>query len=291
VITRLCIIGVGLIGGSLALALKKAGYCRTVVGIGRSAENLELALKKGIIDEASHDYSAVQDADMVVLATPVGATEKICRELVGYLGEAAILTDAGSVKRAVVEQVRQAFGELPINFVPGHPIAGNENSGADAAIDDLFRACRVLLTPTETTSENALEAVRAMWQATGALVETMSIDHHDRVLAATSHLPHMLAFSLVGSLARQEESEDIFRYAAGGFRDFTRIASSDPVMWRDICLYNRGALLKALDQYQNDLTELRQVIDVRDADALQASFSYAKTARDRFVRGEIVSDK
>jgi prephenate dehydrogenase len=291
VIARLCIVGVGLIGGSLALALKKAGYCRTVVGIGRSAENLDLALEKRIIDEASHDYSAVQGADMVVLATPVGATEKVCRELADSLDEAAILTDAGSVKRAVVEQVRQAFGKLPINFVPGHPIAGNENSGAGAAIENLFRTRRVLLTPTETTSGSALEAVGAMWQATGALVETMSIEHHDRVLAVTSHLPHILAFSLVGSLARQEESEDIFRYAAGGFRDFTRIASSDPVMWRDICLYNREALLKALDKYQNDLTELRQAIDVRDADALQASFSHAKAARDRLVSGEIISDK
>lgn len=284
-IDRLCIIGIGLIGGSLALALKKAGYCGTVIGIGRSAKNLELALNKGIIDAASHDLSAVQGADVVVLATPVGATERVCREIVAYLDAAAILTDVGSVKKAVVKQVQQAFGELPANFVPGHPIAGNENSGAAAASSDLFVDRRVLLTPAGVTSEDALDKVQAMWQAAGAQVETMSIEQHDRVLAASSHLPHMLAFGLVDSLARQDESEEIFRYAAGGFRDFTRIASSDPVMWRDICLYNREALLNAMDSYQSDLAELRKAIEASDAAALQSVFSRAKAARDRFVSG------
>ena len=179
-IERLCIIGVGLIGGSLALALKKAGFCQTVIGIGRSAKNLELALEKKVIDVASHDFSAVKEADMVVLATPVGSTEKVCREIVGYLAESAVFTDVGSVKKAIVKQVESAFGKLPPNFVPGHPIAGNENSGAGAAIHDLFTGRRVLLTPAESTSEDALDKVRAMWQATGALVETMSIEHHDR---------------------------------------------------------------------------------------------------------------
>jgi prephenate dehydrogenase len=286
VIERLCIIGVGLIGGSLALALKQAGYCRTVIGIGRSTENLELALQKKVIDEASHDFSAVKGADLVVVATPVGSTEKVCREIAQYLDKSAVFTDVGSVKKAVVKQVASAFGELPPNFVPGHPIAGNENSGAGAAINDLFTDRRVLLTPTEETSEDAVAKVRSMWQAAGALVETMSIEQHDRVLAATSHLPHMLAFGLVDSLAQQEESEEIFRYAAGGFRDFTRIASSDPVMWRDICLYNREALLGAMDNYQNDLAELRLAIEASDATALQSIFLRAKTARDQFVSGE-----
>ncbi len=290
-IERLCIIGVGLIGGSLALALKKAGFCQTVMGIGRSANNLELALERKVIDVASHDFSTVQGADMVVLATPVGSTEKVCREIADYLDESAVFTDVGSVKKAIVKQVASAFGELPPNFVPGHPIAGNENSGAGAAIDDLFTGRRVLLTPAESTSEDALDKVRAMWQATGALVETMSIDQHDRVLAVTSHLPHMLAFGLVDSLARQEESEEIFRYAAGGFRDFTRIASSDPVMWRDICLYNREALLGAMDNYQNDLAELRSAIEASDAAALQSIFFRAKAARDQFVNGENGDDE
>ncbi|RUM94311.1 MAG: prephenate dehydrogenase/arogenate dehydrogenase family protein [Thiothrix sp.] len=290
-IERLCIIGVGLIGGSLALALKKAGFCQTVMGIGRSANNLELALERKVIDVASHDFSTVQGADMVVLATPVGSTEKVCREIADYLDESAVFTDVGSVKKAIVKQVASAFGELPPNFVPGHPIAGNENSGAGAAIDDLFTGRRVLLTPAESTSEDALDKVRAMWQATGALVETMSIDQHDRVLAVTSHLPHMLAFGLVDSLARQEESEEIFRYAAGGFRDFTRIASSDPVMWRDICLYNREALLGAMDNYQNDLAELRSAIEASDAAVLQSIFSHAKAARDQFVNGENGDDE
>ena len=290
-IERLCIIGVGLIGGSLALALKEAGYCRTVIGIGRSAKNLELALKKGVIDEASHDLSTVKGADMLVVATPVGATEKVCRDIAGYLDKSAIFTDVGSVKKAVVKQVASAFGELPSNFVPGHPIAGNENSGAGAAIKDLFVDRRVLLTPTADTSKDALNKVREMWRTAGALVETMSIEQHDRVLAVTSHLPHMLAFGLVDSLARQEESEEIFRYAAGGFRDFTRIASSDPVMWRDICLYNREALLDAMDNYKNDLAQLRLAIEASDATALQSIFSRAKTLRDQFVSGKMTHDE
>lgn len=290
-IERLCIIGVGLIGGSLALALKKAGYCRTVIGIGRRAENLELALKKKIINEASHDFSVVKGADVVVLATPVGSIEKVCREIAAYLDPSAVLTDVGSVKKAVVRQVQSAFGRLPPNFVPGHPIAGNENSGAGAAISRLFAHRRVLLTPAKTTSKDALDRVREMWQAAGALVEILSIEQHDRVLAMSSHLPHMLAFGLVDSLARQEESEKFFRYAAGGFRDFTRIASSDPVMWRDICLYNREALLNAMDSYQNDLAELRLAIETGDAAALQSVFSRAKAARDHFVAGVNGNDK
>lgn len=285
-IERLCIIGVGLIGGSLALALKKSGYCRTVIGIGRSAANLELALQRGVVDEVSHDLSAVKGADMVVMATPVGSTENVCRQIVGHLHEEAILTDVGSVKKAVVTQVENVFGGPVPNFVPGHPIAGNENSGAGAAVSDLFAGRRVLLTPTVATSGDAIGKVRAMWQVAGANVETMPIEHHDRVLAASSHLPHILAFGLVDSLARQEESAEIFRYAAGGFRDFTRIASSDPVMWRDICLYNREALLEAMDNYRDDLAGLRLAIEGGDAVALQSVFARAKAARDRFIGEE-----
>ncbi len=280
----LCVIGVGLIGGSLALALKAAGAVGEVVGVGRSAANLALARERGIIDRASHDPArAVQGADLVLLAVPVGSVEAVCRQLAETLPETAVLTDVGSVKGAVVAQVRRAFGgRVPARFVPGHPIAGTEQSGAGAAFAELYRGRRVLLTPLPETDPAATARVEAMWRAAGAEVEQMSVAHHDEVLAATSHLPHMLAFGLVDSLARQEESREIFRYAAGGFRDFTRIASSDPVMWRDICVHNAEAILAALQAYRADLAELERAIAARDGAALEAIFRRAKAARDRF---------
>lgn len=281
-IDRLCIIGVGLIGGSLALALKDAGYCKSVVGVGRSQANLDLALELGVIDEATQDAATgVADADMVMLSVPVGATGAVCTQIKESLSSTAILTDAGSVKGSVVEQVREAFGgTLPAQFVAGHPIAGTEKSGAGAAFSTLYKGRRVLLTPTDKTASDAVNKVRAMWERAGALVEVMGVDHHDRVLAATSHLPHMLAFGLVDSLAKQERSEEIFRYAAGGFRDFTRIASSDPTMWRDICIHNRDAILSALQAYEQDLREIHDAIRDADEQSLQTIFSRAKAARD-----------
>lgn len=283
-IDRLCLIGVGLIGGSLSLALRQSGYVKTVVGVGRNAPNLQDALDQNIIDQASHDAaSAVEAADMVVLAVPVGSTGKIFAQIKDHLKPGAVVTDVGSVKGDVVAQIEAvAGGVLPDYFVPGHPIAGNEKSGAEAAFPELYRGRRVLLTPVETTRSSALAAVREMWETAGAVVEELPVLHHDRVLAMTSHLPHMLAFGLVDSLARQEASEEIFRYAAGGFRDFTRIASSDPVMWRDICLHNRDALLAALNNYQQDLSELKKAIEEEDVDTLQEIFSRAKKARDSF---------
>ena len=284
-IDRLCLIGVGLIGGSLSLALRRAGYVKSVIGVGRNASNLQEALSRNIIDEASHDAaSAVVDADMVVLAVPVGSTGNVFAQIKDHLKKGATVTDAGSVKGDVVTQIKEVMnGTLPGYFVPGHPIAGNENSGARAAFPELYQGRRVLLTPTEATLHTALVAVKRMWEITGAVVEEMPVGHHDRVLAMTSHLPHILAFSLVDSLARQETSEEIFRYAAGGFRDFTRIASSDPVMWRDICLHNREALLAALTTYQQDLSELKKAIEKEDVDTLQAIFTQAKKARDAFL--------
>ncbi len=282
-IERLCLIGVGLIGGSLALALRRAGACKSVIGVGRSASNLDDARRLGIIDEASHDVAAaVKGADLVVLAVPVGSTAEICAHIAGRLDPGAILTDVGSVKRAVVDQVAQAFGYLPTRFVPGHPIAGTEKSGAAAAFPELFFGRRVLLTPLPETDGDALHRVRRMWETAGATVEEMAVDEHDRVLAATSHLPHLLAFGLVDSLARLESPQEVFRYAAGGFRDFTRIASSDPVMWRDICMHNRDAVLEALERYDSDLALIRDAIAERDGDALLAIFRRAKQARDQF---------
>ncbi len=284
-VDRLCLIGVGLIGGSLALALKQAGEVGSVIGVGRGAANLEEALRIGIIDEASHDpASAVEGADMVVLAVPVGATGRVCEQIRDHLDAEAVLTDVGSVKGDVVAQVSAAFGGVPANFVPGHPIAGTEKSGASAAFPTLYHDRRVLLTPLPETRPEALARVRRVWEIAGAEVETMDVAHHDAVLAATSHLPHMLAFGLVDSLARREDSGEIFRYAAGGFRDFTRIASSDPVMWRDICLHNRQALLDAMARFEMEMAELRQAIENGDADTLAEIFSRAKAARDDFAR-------
>lgn len=283
-VERLCIIGVGLMGGSLAMALRQQNAVGSVIGVGRSAANLEEAKKRGIIDEFSHDAAcAVEGADMVVLAVPVGATAAVCRTLRGHLADDAVLTDVGSVKGDVVEQVREVFGEVPANFVPGHPIAGTENSGAAAAFPELYQGRRVLLTPVPETSDAALRKMRRVWELAGAEVEEMSVEHHDQVLAATSHLPHMLAFGLVDSLARQADSGEIFRYAAGGFRDFTRIASSDPVMWRDICIHNRQALLDALGSFETEMAELRDAIERGDGDKLNEIFMRAKQARDRFI--------
>ncbi len=283
-IARLCIIGVGLIGGSLALALRQAGAVGSVIGVGRSAANLEEAVRLGIIDSYSHDAAtAVESADMVVLAVPVGSIRPVCEQIRDHLPADAILTDVGSVKADVVEQVRAGFGELPARFVPGHPIAGTEKSGAAAAFPELYQGRRVLLTPLQETFPEALAKVRRMWESVGAEVETMTVEHHDTVLAATSHLPHMLAFGLVDSLARQQDSDEIFRYAAGGFRDFTRIASSDPVMWRDICMHNGPALLGAMSRFEEEMAELRDAIEQGDSDRLVEIFSRAKAARDKFA--------
>lgn len=284
-IERLCIIGVGLMGGSLALALREAGYVKHITGCGRSQTNLDAALKLNTIDSATTDPAkAVANADVVLLAVPVGQVGALCKTIRPHLQENALLTDVSSVKADVVRQVETAFGEVPENFVPGHPIAGTERSGAEAAFADLYKNRKVLLTPLTQTSPNAVNQIQAMWEAAGAVVEQMSVTHHDEILAATSHLPHMLAFGLVDSLARQKDYAEIFRYAAGGFRDFTRIASSDPVMWRDICIHNRSAILKAMDRYQADLNILRQAIESGDDKALLEIFTRAKSARDEYAQ-------
>ncbi len=283
-IGRLAILGVGLIGGSLALALRRAHHVGEVVGAGRREDNLRRAVELGVVDRYSLDPAeAVAGADVVVLAVPLGAMEALCRRIAPVLGPATILTDVGSAKGAVVQAVRAAFGRLPEGFVPGHPIAGTEQSGVEAAFADLFYHRRVILTPLAETGLRALGEVREMWEATGAIVEEMAVDHHDHVLAATSHLPHMLAFALVDSLARLEDKHEVFRYAAGGFRDFTRIASSDPVMWRDICLANREALLEMMGRFRGDLDRLAEAVDSGDGDTLLEIFRRAKAARDAFA--------
>lgn len=282
-IQRLVIFGVGLIGGSLALALRDVGAVAEVVGCSRNAENLEEAVRLGVIDRWTTDpVEACTDADVGVLAVPLGAMQGLAAAIAEHWPVEAILTDVGSSKQAVIDSLRAGFGELPRNFVAGHPIAGTERSGVSAAFPALFRDRLVILTPADETSPLATEQVAGMWRDAGARVEFMTPSHHDHVLAATSHLPHVLAFALVESLARLSESDEIFHYAAGGFRDFTRIASSDPVVWRDICLANGPAILDVLERFQGDLDSLRDAIARGDGNALEARFGFAKRARDRF---------
>lgn len=283
-IQRLCVIGLGLIGGSLALALQRARWCRQVVGCARRDATVRQAKALGIVQEGYTDPArAVAGADMVVLAVPMGAMAPVMSALAPVLGEDTVVTDVGSVKGAVIEAAQRVFGDIPSRFVPGHPVAGTERSGVEAAFDSLFQGRHVILTPVQQTAPGALAQVTAMWEACGATVSRMAVTEHDRVLAATSHLPHMLAYALVDSLARRDDGPQMFRYAAGGFRDFTRIASSDPVMWRDICLTNRQALLRAMDAFSEDLSTLRKAIESGDAQVLEAIFSSAKAARDRYV--------
>ncbi len=283
---RLAIIGLGLIGGSLARALRSVGEVGEVVGCGRGRENLELGVKLGVIDRYSHDIGeAVAGADMVFLATPLGAMAKAFGVLRDHIGEHTLITDGGSAKGSVVADCQAAFGTLPSGFVPGHPIAGTEQSGVEASFAELYQGRRVILTPTEATAPEALQQVKAMWRLCGAEVTCMSIAHHDEVLAATSHLPHMLAYSLVDTLAQMKENDEIFRYAAGGFRDFTRIASSNPVMWRDICVANRAALGAVMESYIVDMENLAETIRSGDGEKLLQIFGRAKAVRDRYVDG------
>ena len=283
-IDKLVVIGVGLIGGSLACALRKAGKVGSVVGVGRGVANLEQAVALGVIDSYSQDGAqAVADADMVVIGATLGSSAAILETIAPALQPATIVTDVGSTKASVVAAARLALGDKFARFVPGHPIAGTEHSGAQAAFADLYVGHRVILTPVAETDLDALARVRAMWECVGARVTQMSVADHDRVLAATSHLPHMLAFTLVDMLAAADDADDIFAFAAGGFRDFTRIASSNPEMWRDIALANRDALLAICGSYKARLERLMQALREGDGATLEQSFKRAKEARDRCV--------
>lgn len=283
-IERLCIIGVGLIGGSLARALKAAGACREVVGAGRNIEHLGKAVELGVIDRYETDLAkAVSGADMVLVAVPLGAMQPVFEAIRGSLGKDAVLTDAGSAKGSVIDAARRVFGRLPPRFVPGHPIAGTEKSGVEASFAELYRDRRVILTPHEASESGAVDRVRAMWEAAGATVIEMDAVHHDAVLAATSHLPHILAFTLVDSIARLGDSGEVFEFAAGGFRDFSRIASSDPVMWRDICIANGDAIQLLVENYIEDLLAVNEAIRSQDGERLLELFTRAKQVRDRYV--------
>ncbi len=288
-INRITILALGLIGGSLAKALKANGFASEVVGWGHREGSLKKALEMDVIDRYSLDLAeAIAGADVIVIATPTLIAADMLRRLAllhgdGRLNKEAIITDVASVKGNLLAAAKVAFGAVPANLVLGHPIAGSEKSGVEAANKDLFVSHRVILTPTEETSPDALQTIKSLWQSTGAKLVEMPVDEHDEVLAATSHLPHLLAYTLVDALASSKEKQNIFRFAAGGFRDFTRIASSDPTMWHDIALANSEALLTTIDMFADNLAQLRSAIERADSDAIMARFGRAKTARDNFA--------
>lgn len=285
-IQRLALIGLGLIGGSLSLALKERGLVGEVVGYSRQLQTRLRAYELGLIDRPVDSAAqAARGADVVFIATPVQAMASVFTEIAPVLDTQALITDGGSVKGTVVAAAKTALSPAQWGqFVPGHPIAGTECSGPDAAFSTLFVDHRVILTPIPENSTEMVTRAVELWQAVGAQVEQMGVRHHDHVLAATSHLPHLAAFGLVSALSRLEERYEVFRYAAGGFRDFTRIASSDPQMWRDICLANRDELLPMLDHYQAELTQLRQLIDAADSAGVEQLFAEAKAVRDALYR-------
>lgn len=281
---KLVILGLGLIGGSLARALTAKQVSCEIVAVGRNEALLQQALQEGSITSYTLDAQiACQDADIVVIAVPVLSIADQLRQIAPVLPAHAIVTDVASVKQAVVDAVVDVFGKVPATFILGHPIAGSEQSSYKAARADLFVNRMVILTPQADSDPAALLLVKELWELSGAEVLEMSVSHHDEVLAATSHLPHLLAFALVDTLSQQGERDEIFRYAAGGFRDFTRIASSDPVMWRDIFLTNGAATVAILDKYMDDLQRLRTALQEKDAILLFETFQRAKQSRDRFM--------
>jgi prephenate dehydrogenase len=276
---KLAVIGVGLIGGSFALALKQAKKVSKVVGVGRNAANLKIALDRGIVDSIAADTAAAaRDADLVLVAAPVGQYLSIFNSLAD---SKALITDAGSTKRDVIAAARKALGRNIARFIPGHPIAGAEKSGAAAASAELFRGRRVVLTPLPENDEDSVAKIQTLWAACGARVSRMDADEHDAVLAAVSHLPHLLAFALVHEVARRDNSAELFSFAAGGFRDFTRIASSHPEMWRDICVANRDRLLDEVKRFSTKLDEIKNLLD-KPAE-LEKLFAEARAARDAWI--------
>lgn len=287
-IGRLALIGVGLIGGSLARALRRAGAVNEIVGCARSQETLDHALALGVVDTVEHDpAAAVAGADMVVVAVPVLSSGEVLSAIAPALQESAVVTDVGSVKAHVVAAAQTSLAAHFSRFVPGHPIAGTENSGVAASFAELYQGKHVVLTPVAgVTDPGAVQQVSAMWSAVGADVLQMGIDEHDKLLAMTSHLPHVLAYILVGYLAQQPRTDDLFELAAAGFYDFTRIASSDPRMWRDICVGNKDAIAAALTGFRAQVDQLLGAIESGDGDRLMDEFQRAKHARDKGMAGK-----
>ncbi|KAB8041505.1 prephenate dehydrogenase/arogenate dehydrogenase family protein [Janthinobacterium aquaticum] len=281
---KIVIFGVGLIGGSFARALKQVGAVGTVVGMGRSPQSMARALELGIIDEIGSDPAqALDGADLVLLAAPVAQTGAILASIAPHLQPGTIVTDAGSTKSDVVAAARAALGDKVAQFVPGHPIAGRETNGPDAAIVDLYRGKKVVLTPLVENAAADVAKVAGAWRACGAILHTLTAEEHDKVFAAVSHLPHLLAFALVDDIANKPHAPLLFQYAASGFRDFTRIAGSSPEMWRDISLANQPALLHELDAYLAQLTSLRAHLATLDGAAIETVYASAQHARQQWI--------
>jgi len=278
-----------LIGGSVARAAKKNGLCSQVIGHGRHVDELDKAISLGVIDQYELDIaSAVRDADLIIVAVPLGIMTSMFEQISGHAKKDAVISDVGSSKVSVISAATTAFGELPPGFVPGHPIAGTEKSGVEASFAELFEGRCCILTPVQSSAPWAVDKLTHFWEGIGSEVVAMEAQHHDEVLAATSHVPHVLAFALVDTLGQMHERKEIFKYAAGGFRDFTRIASSDPDMWRDICLSNSDAIKHVLHLFKVELESLEQAIDRKDGVAIENVLQRAKNLRDSYVVKEAV---
>ena len=274
----------GLIGGSVALALKKAGSSPQIVGVGRNQNALQTALDLGVIDVSSNNVAeAINNADLILIATPVAQTPAILFAIKPHLGAQTVITDAGSTKSDVLAYAQDVLGENSSQFVGGHPIAGAEKSGVTAAMADLYVNKNVVLTPSVNTSQHAIALTKALWQTCGANVSEMSAETHDSIFAAISHLPHLLAFALVDNIASRPNATQLFGFAASGFRDFTRIAGSSPEMWRDISFANKAALLNELDVYEAELSSIKTMLKTEDSAALQALFERASVARNAWA--------
>jgi len=283
-IGKLAIIGVGLIGGSLARALRKAGQCNHVSGYGRDPTNLQTAVRLGVIDDYSDNLAdVIVDADVIVLATPLLTMEPLLQSIATLAKSGSIITDVGSAKGSVVRIAKAVLGDKLQNFIPGHPIAGTEKSGVEASFAELFDNHMVILTPLEQNNATAIDLVTRMWEICGARVVSLPVDQHDQILGATSHLPHVLAYALIDCLASMTEHDEIFRFSAGGFRDFTRIASSSPEMWADICIANRDNLITVIEQFKIHLDEIAGQINSQDRASLIEIFSRARCARENYL--------
>ncbi|MDA3920933.1 MAG: prephenate dehydrogenase/arogenate dehydrogenase family protein [Salinisphaera sp.] len=283
-VRHVAIVGLGLIGGSIARGLRHAGYDGALLGLVADAQDAERALALELVDRASDNPEQIlAAAELIVVAVPIGVMDRVFTDIARLAPATAVLTDVGSSKSSVIQTARDNMPARMARFVPGHPISGTERGGLESGFAGLFDSRRVILTPTVDTTPDAMAVVAQLWRLLGAQVSVMDAMHHDDVLAATSHLPHVLAYTLVDTLAGMSERQEIFDYAAGGFRDFTRIASSDPMLWRDIVCSNRAPVLAVLDRFIEQLSEVRQVIADDDRDTLAAGFTRAKQARDQFA--------
>jgi len=288
-----CIIGLGLIGGSIGLSMKKNNFESKVIGYAKTERTLSRAVERGLVDDAEKNLvKAVNGADLIILATPLSTFKSIIKEIAPFLKKGSIVTDTGSAKFTVLEELKDLIPK-DVEFIPGHPIAGTEESGPDSGFPELFENRWCILTPTKDNSEESIKSIKYFWELLGSKVEIMDALHHDKVLAITSHIPHLIAYNIVGTandLANVTDSE-VVKYSAGGFRDFTRIAASDPKMWSDIFTYNSEAVLEMLDLFSNDLIKLKESILKKDTNMLFSSFEKTRNVRKRIIDAGQEDDK